>query len=89
MKDQGKLMSVMAYVALVLTAAIQLVVWLVGIFDETINLSVLSFIANIMLTLVVVWAAWQFAKDLDKVWKIIYIIVAVLAVLGSVGVSFF
>lgn len=88
-KDQTKLMSTMAFVALILTAAIQVVVFVVGLFDESVNLGWLSFIANIMLTVVVIWVAWQFAKGLSKTWKIIFLIVAILAVLGSLGVTFF
>lgn len=88
-KDQTKLMSMLSFMALILTAAIQAVVFIVGLFDEQVNLGVLSFIANIMLTVVVIWVAWQYAKGLSKVWKIIFLIVAILALLGAVGVQFF
>lgn len=88
-KDQAKLMSLMSFVALILTAAIQATVFIIGLFDGTIELGWLSFIANIMLTVVVVWVAWQYAKGLSQAWKIIFLIVAILALLGSVGVTFF
>lgn len=88
MNDQGKLMSVLAFVALVATAVIQLTVFIVGLFDSTINLEWATFIANILLTVVVVWVGWQFAKDKSKFWKIVFAVVAVLALFGSVGVSF-
>lgn len=87
-KDQGKLMSAMSFVALVLTAVAQLVVFIVGLFDKSIKLGWLSFIASIMLTLVVIWVGWQYAKGLSKFWKIVFLVVAILAVLASVGVTF-
>lgn len=89
MKDQGKLMSMLAFVALILTAAIQVVVFSVGLFDKNINLQWLSFIANIMLTAAVIWFAWQYVKDLSTFWKVVYIVVAVLAILGALGVTVF
>lgn len=82
-------MSAMSFVALILTALIQVVVFVVGLFDESVNLGWLSFIANIMLTLVVIWVAWQFARNLSKFWKIVFAVVAILAILGSLGVTFF
>lgn len=88
-KDQTKLMSAMSFVALILTAVIHVTVFVVGLFDESINLDWLSFIANIMTTLVVVWVAWQFAKGLSKFWKIVFAVVAILAILASLGVTFF
>lgn len=87
-KDQTRLMSLMSFVALILTAAIQATVFIIGLFDGTIELGWLSFIANIMLTVVVVWVAWQYAKGLSQTWKVIFLIVAIMAILSSVGVSF-
>lgn len=87
MKDQGKLMSMLAFVALILTAVIQIVVFAVGLFDKNINLSWLSLIASIMLTAAVIWFAWQYVKGLSTFWKVVYIVVAVLAVLGAFGVT--
>lgn len=88
-KDQTKLMSMLSFIALILTAVIQAVVFIVGLFDENINLGPLSFIANIMLTVVVIWVAWQYAKGLSQFWKIVFLVVAILAILGAVGVTFF
>jgi cytochrome bd-type quinol oxidase subunit 2 len=88
-KDQAKLMSIISFLALMLTAAIHLIVFIVGLFDGSINLGWLSFIANIMLTVVVIGVGWQYAKGLSKVWKIIFIVVSVLAILAAVGVTFY
>lgn len=89
MKDQGKLMSLLAFVALITTAVIQVIVFIVGLFDGNADLGVLVFIANILLTVVVVWVGWQYAKDKSNFWKILFAIVAILALLGAIGVQFF
>jgi hypothetical protein len=45
---------------------------------------ILPTIAYAFLLIVVLWTAWDFAKDLSAGWKIVYYILAVLAIGGFV-----
>lgn len=87
MKDTGKLMSMLAFLALIISALIWAVLFVLNILDNGANLGWLEVIANIFVTVVVVWMGWQYAKGLNKVWKIIYLVVAIIALFGSLGVN--
>ncbi|NMA05306.1 MAG: hypothetical protein GX931_02915 [Acholeplasmataceae bacterium] len=92
MKDNGKFMSMLAYVVLVIIAVVWAILLVVTILEAinvnvSVNLGWLQFISNILTTLLVVWAAWQYAKDKKKPWKVIFAIGAIIAVLSVVGVN--
>ncbi len=89
MKKEKKIFGLLAYASLVISALISLTLLVLGLFDKDANFSNFQFLANLLLIVVVVWAAWQYAKDLKKFGKVVFIIVAVLAILSSIGVSFF
>ena len=46
-------------------------------------------IAYALLLIVVLWTAWDFAKDLSQAWRVIFYILALLAITGFVlGIGF-
>lgn len=49
-----------------------------------ISASIFTLIASIALIIAVVWGGWGFAKTLSKTWRIVYIVLAVIAVVASV-----
>ncbi len=92
MKDNGKFMSMLAYIVLVIIAVVWAILFTVAVLEAlkveiSVNLGWLQFVSNILTTLLVIWAAWQYTKDKKKAWKIIFAIGAVLAVLGVFGVN--
>ncbi|MGI6359827.1 MAG: hypothetical protein ACOX02_02130 [Acholeplasmatales bacterium] len=92
MKDNGKFMSMLAYIVLVIIAIVWAILFTVAVLealkvDIKVELGWLQFVSNILTTLLVIWAAWQYTRDKTKPWKIIFAIGAVLAVLGVFGVN--
>ncbi len=86
-KDQSKLASMLAFLALIVSAAVWTLQIILGFMDVNVNLGIFTTIANIILILVVIWLGWQYAKGLGKVWRIIFIVIAVIAILTAFGVS--
>ena len=92
MKDTGKLMSMLAFIVLIITAVVWAVLFIfailqnVGIVDGAVNLGWLRLISDILVVAVVVWFAWQYVKGMSTVWKVIFVIGAIIAVLGVFGV---
>lgn len=85
MKDKAKLISVLAFLSLIISGILAVVLGLVDVFtDETINVRPFQLIASSLTTLVVVWVGWQFAKGLNTFWKVFYLIISILAILGAV-----
>ncbi len=89
MKKDTKLIGLLAYASLIISALISLTLLILSWFDKGANLSSFQFVANLLLIIVVIWSAWQYAKNLKQFGKVVFIIVAVLAILTSVGISFF
>ncbi|MDD2260460.1 MAG: hypothetical protein WC123_08060 [Bacilli bacterium] len=86
-KDQSKLASMLAFLALIVSAAVWTLQIILGFMNVNVNLGIFTTIANIILILVVIWLGWQYAKGLGKVWRIIFIVIAVIAILTAFGVS--
>lgn len=76
--DSKEILGFGAFAALIVKAAC-LILAKVGV-----TLGIFAIIADIILSLVVLVVAWQFAKKCDKVWKIVYLVVALLIILGFV-----
>lgn len=89
MKKDNKAMGLLAYLSLIISALISLTLVILSWVDKTVDLSGFQFVANLFLIIVVVWLAWQYAKTLKKFGKVVFLIVALLAILSSIGVSFF
>ena len=45
---------------------------------------ILPTLAYALLLIVVLWTAWEFAKDLSQGWRVTYYILAILAIAGFV-----
>jgi hypothetical protein len=86
-KDQSKLASMLAFLALIVSAAVWTLQIILGFMNVNVNLGIFTTIANIILILVVIWLGWQYAKGLGKVWRIIFIVIAVIAILTAFGIS--
>ncbi|HHT39654.1 MAG: hypothetical protein RBS76_03075 [Acholeplasmatales bacterium] len=89
MKKDNKAMGLLAYLSLIISALISLTLVILSWVDKTVDLSGFQFVANLFLIIVVVWLAWQYAKTLKKFGKVVFLIVALLAILSAIGVSFF
>ncbi len=87
-KDQVKVISFFAFAALILSAFVLLALFIAGLLDANFNPQKYQFIAQLTLTVVVVWLGWAYAKGLNKFWRIVFIVVAILAILGALGISF-
>lgn len=85
MKDRTKLFSILAFLALIISGVLAVVLGLVDVFtDDTVNVKPFQLIASSLTTIVVVGVGWQFAKGLNMFWKITYLIVSLLALFGAV-----
>lgn len=90
MKDKGRLISILAFLALIISGVLAVTLTLVDVFtDDTVNVRPFQLIASSLTTIVVVWVGWQFAKDLKVFWKVFYLIVSILALLGAVSTLIF
>lgn len=94
MKDTGRLMSMLAFIVLIITAVVWAILFVIailaniGVIDgATLNLGWLRLVSDILVVGVVVWLAWQYVSGMSTVWKVIFIIGAVIAVLGVFGVN--
>lgn len=91
---QGKTQTLgfFAYAALIFNAIALLLSMILGFFDTTKQIaSVLSSLASIILTVLVLYIAYGYAKRLTKTWRIIYwilAIVSILSILVGVGYNF-
>lgn len=76
------LVELLAFASLIISA----VCFILGIFG--IGSGMLNTIAYICLLIVVLWVAWNYACHLSKTWRIIYFIIAILAIVGFVFGNF-
>lgn len=86
-KNQSRLASMLAFLALVVSAIVWTLQIVLGLVNTDVNLNIFTSIANIILVLVVIWLGWQYAKGLGKFWRIFFIVIAVIAILTSFGIS--
>lgn len=89
MNKETKTMAVLAYFSLLVSSIISLVLLVLSWMDKSADFSKFQFVANLVLIIVVVWLAWQYAKTLKTFGRTLFVIVAVLAILSAIGVSFF
>ena len=68
-KDQSKLASMLAFLALIVSAAVWTLQIILGFMNVNVNLGIFTTIANIILILVVIWLGWQYAKGLGKIGR--------------------
>ena len=73
--DSKEILGFGAFAALIVKAACLILAYF------KVSLGIFATIADIILSIVVLVVAWQFAKKCDKVWKIVYLVVALLIVL--------
>ncbi len=49
-----------------------------------ISAGILNLVADLLLVITVVWAAYYFAKSCTKTWRIIYWVLAILCLVGTI-----
>lgn len=86
-KNQNKFASMLAFIALVVSAVVWTLQIILSLANANVNLGIFTSIANIILVLVVIWLGWQYAKGLGKFWRIVFIVIAVIAILTAFGVN--
>lgn len=67
-----------AFAALIIKAACLILAYF------EVSLGIFATIADIVISVVVLVVAWQFAKKCSKVWKIVYLVIAALTILAYV-----
>lgn len=70
--------GLLAFAVLVINTIVEIL----GIFD--IGPSILPLVSYVLLLIVVLWAAWEYAKRAGKNIKFIYIIIFILVIVGLV-----
>lgn len=48
------------------------------------SLGILTFIADVIISVVALIVAWQFVKSCSKTWKLIYLVVLILLIVGFI-----
>lgn len=84
-KPEGKTatMGFFAFVALIFNALAWLIGTVLGWFESTARIgSMLSYLASLILTVLVVYVAHGYAKRLTKTWRIIYWVIAIVSILS-------
>ena len=70
--------GLLAFIALIVKAA----AYILGHFG--LGLGSLTFIADIILTGMALLIAWSFAKTCNKGWRIVYLVILILVIIGFV-----
>ena len=77
MKNKS-ILGLLAFASLLISALVYLLDFL------NINGGILPIISQGILIFVVLFLAWEYVKGLNKVWQVIYFIIAVLVIIGFV-----
>ena len=77
MKNKS-ILGLLAFASLLISAFVYLLDFL------NINGGILPIISQGILIFVVLFLAWEYVKGLNKVWQVIYFIIAVLVIIGFV-----
>ncbi len=72
------LLGLLAFIAIIIKAVSYILSHFGG------GLGVIGFAADIILTVVSLIVAWKFAKTCSKFWKIIYLVIVILTIVGFV-----
>lgn len=77
-KNTTSVLGLLAFFAIIIKALAYLLTYING------NLGILTYIADIIISFVSLIVAWQFAKTCSKFWKLVYLIVLILVIIGFV-----
>lgn len=70
------LLGLFAFFAIIVKAVAYILSYL------NVGLGIITFIADVILTVVALVVAWSYAKSCSKIWRIIYIIILILVIAG-------
>lgn len=77
-RNNVSLLGLLAFFAIIIKAAAYVLSFFNG------NLGIITFVADIIVSAVALITAWNFAKRCSRFWRLIYLIVFVLVVVGFV-----
>lgn len=77
-KSSVSMLGLLAFVAIIIKAIAYILSYVGG------GLGILTFAADVTLTIISLIVAWSFAKNCSKVWKVIYFIILILVIIGFV-----
>ena len=87
-------LGMIAFIAVILTAVAFILVGLQAAFQAwnwNISLgripNIVRWVAEIMMTIVIVWASYDFANHQSKFWRVVWWILAIIAILSVVGLG--
>ena len=76
--DTTNLLGLLAFLAIIIKAAAYILGFL------KIELGILVFVADLILTGIALIVAWSFAKTCNKNWRIVYFVILALVIVGFV-----
>lgn len=76
--SKGNIISILCFAALIISTVCFILQ------ACNIGAGVLTLISSICLIIAVVWSGWGFAKSLGKTWRIVYLVLAVIAIVATV-----
>lgn len=85
MKDSNKFLSLLAFLAIMISAIAYIVLVILGyVLDETPKIfPLISGVVASLNLIVLVGIGWQYAKGLNSFWKIFFLVVAILAIISA------
>ena len=87
-------LGMVAFIAVILTAVAFILIGLEAAFHAwgwSISLGripgIIRWVAEIMMTIVIIWASYDFAEHQSKFWRVVWWILAIIAILSVVGLG--
>ena len=72
------ILGLLAFFAIIIKALAYLLTYFNG------NLGILTFAADIIISAVALIVAWKYAKNCKKFWRLVYLVVLILVIVGFV-----
>lgn len=83
-KSSGSVLSLLAFAAVFLAAAVGVINIFNNVFETTIPTGIINMVCSIFLHVVVLWCGWTYAVGCRKVWKYIYLALVIVIIVGFV-----
>lgn len=83
-KSSNNLLGLLAFAAVILAAVVGVINLFNKIFTTSIPTGTINLISTIFLHVVVLWCGWTYACRCKKFWRITYLVLVILVIVGFV-----
>ncbi len=83
-KSTNNLLGLLSFVAVILAAVVGVINLFNNLFNTSIPTGIINIISTIFLYVVVLWCGWTYACRCKKFWRITYLVLVILVIVGFV-----